>query len=263
MKKNLNRTLSILLIVLFIIGIFFLIYYIFFSLPAELKDSLGIRNAIEAEKITATTIKLLWWVGVELAIGLFIFILLSSQNKDTSDNIVHVEKFVQKQEKTIDITADERNVYKEKVSLLSQHITQLNRPLKEKIRVLLDGLCKELEASVGAAFMTVKIGEQRYIEFVTGYAYHLPDSQMLRYEFGEGLAGQVAKTGKAIIISEVPKDYITVVSGLGKATPRYMIILPIIANDNVMGVMEIASFEPLGDNELNFASEVAHAVVIS
>lgn len=260
MKKNLNRTLSILLIVLFIIGIFFLIYYIFFSLPAELKNSLGIRNAIEAEKITTTTIKLLWWVCLELAIGLFIFILLSSPHKDTKDNIVYIEKFVQKQEKNTDIAINEEDNYKQKANVLRQHISQLNRPMKEKMKVLLDGLCKELEASVGAAFMTVKIGEQRYIEFITGYAYHLPDSQMLRYEFGEGLAGQVAKSGKAISISEVPKDYITVVSGLGKATPKYMMILPIISNDNLLGVIEIASFKPLGEIEMNFATLVADAV---
>lgn len=260
MMKNLYRPLSILFIILFIIGIFFLIYHIFFALPADLKEVLGIKNAADAEKVTTISIRLLILVGVELAIGLLVFILLSMQNRDANDQLVYVEKFVQRQEKNTDTAIVEQNSYSEKAKLLSQHISQLNRPLKDKMKSLLEGLCKELEASVGAVFMTVRIEDKRYIEFTTGYAYHLPDSQLLRFEFGEGLAGQVAKSGKAVTISEVPQDYITIASGLGKATPKYMIILPIISGENVLGVIEIASFKPLGDTELDFAKEVVNAI---
>ncbi|TAH18566.1 MAG: GAF domain-containing protein [Cytophagales bacterium] len=258
--KNLYRPFSILFIVLFIAGIFFLIYYIFFSMPAELKEVLGIREAAETEKITSISIKLLLLVGAELAIGLFVFILLSVQNKDTNENIMYVEKYVQKQEKSIETNISEQNSYGEKAALLIQHITQLNRPFKDKMKALLDGLCKELEASVGASFITVRIEDKRYIEFVAGYAYHLPDSQLLRFEFGEGLAGQVAKSGKAICINDVPQDYITVISGLGKATPKYMMVLPIITGQSVMGVIEIASFNLLGEEELNFAKQVVEGI---
>lgn len=258
--KNLYRPFSILFIVLFIAGMFFLVYYIFFSMPAELKDVLGIREAAETEKIATISIKLLLLVGGELAIGLCVFILLSVQNRDTNENIMYVEKYVQKQEKSTEASIIEQNSYNEKAALLIQHITQLNRPLKDKMKSLLEGLCKELEASVGAAFITVRIEDRRYIEFIAGYAYHLPDSQLLRFEFGEGLAGQVAKSGKAICINDVPQDYITVVSGLGKATPKSMMVLPIIIGENVMGVIEIASFNSLGDEELNFAKQVVERI---
>jgi putative methionine-R-sulfoxide reductase with GAF domain len=258
--KNLYRPLSILFIVLFTIGIFFLIYYVFFAFPAELKDTLGIKNAVEAEKITAISIKMLLLVGVELAIGLLVFILLSMQNRDSNEQLVYVEKFVQKQEKGTDILIGEQNTYSEKAKLLGLHISQLNRPLKDKMKSLLEGLCKELEASVGVAFMSVKIEDRRYLEFTAGYAYHLPDSQLLRFEFGEGLAGQVAKSCRAISIQEVPQDYISIVSGLGKASPKSMIILPIIVGESVVGVIEIASFKPLGDVELSFAKEVVSSI---
>jgi len=199
-------------------------------------------------------------VGVELAIGLFVFILLSVQNRDTNEHIIYVEKYVQKQENTTEVNIAEQNTYTEKAKLLIQHIAQLNRPFKDKMKSLLEGLCKELEASVGAAFITVKIEDKRYIEFVAGYAYHLPDSQLLRFEFGEGLSGQVAKSGKAICINDVPQGYITVTSGLGKASPRYMMVLPLISGESVLGVIEIASFTPLGNNELDFAKQVVEAI---
>jgi putative methionine-R-sulfoxide reductase with GAF domain len=254
--KKLNRTLSILLIVVFIIGIFFLIYYIFFSFPAELKDTLGLRSATDAEKITSMSIKLLLIVGTELAIGLFIFVLLSSFGKNAvKENVVYVEKA--KQEKNGEAVAvSENSNYAERAKMIIQYIQQLHRPSREKVKTMLEELCKELEASVGAAFMTVKIEDKRYIDFVGGYAYHLPDSHLLRFEFGEGLAGQVAKSATPISISEVPQGYISVVSGLGKATPKYMIALPILSQDQVMGVIEIASFKPLGEKELAFVNEV-------
>jgi len=229
-------------------------------MPADLKDVLSIKSATEIEKITAISIKLLLLVGVELAIGLFVFILLSVQNRDTNEHIIYVEKYVQKQENITEVNIAEQNTYTEKAKLLIQHIAQLNRPFKDKMKSLLEGLCKELEASVGAAFITIKIEDKRYIEFVAGYAYHLPDSQLLRFEFGEGLSGQVAKSGKAVCINDVPQGYIIVMSGLGKASPKYMMVLPVISGESVLGVIEIASFTPLGNSELDFAKQVVEAI---
>lgn len=262
MTKKFKRTMSVVLISLFIIGIFFLIYYIFFSFPAELKDSLGLRNATDTEKITSLSIKLLLIVGVELAIGLFVFVLLSSfGNSPVKENIIYVEK--SKQEKNVETTSvSADNNYAEKANMIIQYVQQLHRPSREKVKTMLEELCKELEASVGAAFMTVKIEDKRYIDFIGGYAYHLPDSQLLRFEFGEGLAGQVAKSAKPIIVSEVPQGYISVVSGLGKATPKYMMALPIIANEQVLGVIEIASFKPMEEKELAFANQVIEGIGI-
>ena len=256
MTKKFKRTISVALISLFIVGIFFLIYYIFFAFPAELKDALGLKGATEAEKVTSLSIKLLLIVGAELAVGLFVFVLLSSFADSTvKENIVYIEKV--KQEKNGETTAIvAESTYAEKAKMIIQYIQQLHKPAREKVKTMLEELCKELEASVGAAFMTVKIEDKRYIDFIGGYAYHLPDSHLLRFEFGEGLAGQVAKSAKAIHISEVPQGYISVVSGLGKATPKYMIALPIISNEQVLGVIEIASFKPLGEKELAFANEV-------
>ncbi len=260
MKSSL-RPISIFAIIAFIMGVFFILYYVFFSFPADLKEALAIQNAAEIEKVKAISVRLLWIIGAQLALALFIFVLLSiDRRKNKVENVIYVEKYIQKQEKSTDALNSDNN-YADRINALTSYLSQLNRPLKEKFKYALEGLCKELEASIGAAFMTVRIEDKKYIEFVGGYAYHLPDSQYLRFEFGEGIAGQVAKSGKEINITAVPQGYITVISGLGKATPNYMMVIPVKSGENVLGVLEIASFKPFEEAELAFAKQVANAII--
>lgn len=65
---------------------------------------------------------------------------------------------------------------------------------------------------------------------------------------GEGINGQVVKNKKILIIDNVPENYVTVVSGLGEGTPKYLIFIPIISKDNVIGLIELASFIQFPEN---------------
>jgi len=79
----------------------------------------------------------------------------------------------------------------------------------------------------------------------------------LVYEFGEGLAGQVAKEGKSINITNVPQGYITVLSGLGSASPNALAIVPVQSADQVVGVLEVASFRPFSRSDENYLQALA------
>jgi putative methionine-R-sulfoxide reductase with GAF domain len=82
-------------------------------------------------------------------------------------------------------------------------------------------------------------------EFVaTGkYAYY---SNQLPPAFleGETIPGQVAKDKRIININNIPQNYFTVVSGLGKSSPGNLIIIPIVEKDETIGIIELASFVP-------------------
>lgn len=103
-------------------------------------------------------------------------------------------------------------------------------------------ICKELEASQAAAYVARQKKDTHYIELFATYAYHLPEGEKKTFRYGEGLAGQVAKEGKLINIDAVPEGYIQILSGLGNASPRHLIIIPLKEADTVIGVVEIASF---------------------
>ncbi len=118
-------------------------------------------------------------------------------------------------------------------------------------------IAKQLEASQGAFFIKKQKENTNVLSFIVGYAYHLPDSEVIEFEFGEGLSGQVAKEGKLINIHAVPEGYITILSGLGNATPSAMLIFPIKNGEEVLAVVELASFKDFSKEEENFIQELA------
>jgi putative methionine-R-sulfoxide reductase with GAF domain len=164
-----------------------------------------------------------------------------------------------------------------------QHVDSLNKPellekknmtpdhFKKKLgslgsdplhfsRKLLSLLAKEKEISQGVFFITDKKEGKSVLRFLSGYAFENPDTENLEIEFGEGFPGQVAKDGKLINISEVPDGYISIVSGLGKASPASIIIFPVINENEVLAVIELASFHKFTAEDENFFLEISASV---
>ena len=130
--------------------------------------------------------------------------------------------------------------------------------LKDLAKDFLWSVAKEFDASQGAFFITkTKEDGIHVIQFIAGYAYHLPESETIEFEFGEGLSGQVAKEGKLINIQTVPDGYIQILSGLGQSSPNSIIIFPIKKEEKVIAVVELASFKNFTKDDEDFLSELA------
>src|SRR4029450_9339937 len=72
---------------------------------------------------------------------------------------------------------------------------------------------------------------------------HLANSFRLR----EGLIGQCAYEKSRILLSNVPKDYIQISSGLGEAAPANIIVLPALFEGEVKAVIEVATFGEINE----------------
>ncbi len=112
----------------------------------------------------------------------------------------------------------------------------------EAFNEVLSKICHYTEASQAAAYRVQQGEEYRFIEMFASFAYHAPEGKTPTYRFGEGLAGQVAKQGERVVIDTVPEGYIEILSGLGQATPAHLLILPVKHEEDIVGVVEIASF---------------------
>lgn len=53
---------------------------------------------------------------------------------------------------------------------------------------------------------------------------------------------QAAANGKTLYVDDIPEGYIYVISGLGSASPKYLLIVPFKKQEQVIGMLEIASF---------------------
>lgn len=132
--------------------------------------------------------------------------------------------------------------------------------LKSITQKFIWAIAKALDASQGAFYIISTEGEKPFAKFESGYAYFVPDSQEVKFELGEGLVGQVAQSGEMININEVPNGYIQVISGLGKASPSSLIVYPILKQNKVVAVFEIASFHQFNEDEIELINQASSLV---
>src|SRR4029079_12152006 len=82
------------------------------------------------------------------------------------------------------------------------------------------------------------------------------------WRFGEGLVGQAALEGKRIVLNKVPADYIQITSALGEGPPNSIVVVPILFENEVKGVIELASFERFSGIQLAFLDQMLESLGI-
>lgn len=126
---------------------------------------------------------------------------------------------------------------------------------KEILDAGLHAICKQLGAGQGAIYTATEEEGKRIVELESGYALNIGESTTISYEFGEGLIGQAAAGGRSLYVDDVPEGYIKIVSGLGSASPKYLLIVAMKHDAGIMGVMEIASFTAISEDQRKFVEE--------
>ncbi|MEE1752093.1 HAMP domain-containing protein [Streptomyces sp. SP18CS02] len=123
-------------------------------------------------------------------------------------------------------------------------LMQGHRDLSVVAETIMDELTPLVNAQYGAFYLAVD-GE-RSIELTLVGSYGRPAGSPLdvRFKLGESLVGQAARSRRIIAVSAVPDGYVTLSSGLGQAEPGSLLLLPILVEDQVLGVIELASFTP-------------------
>jgi two-component system, sensor histidine kinase and response regulator len=91
--------------------------------------------------------------------------------------------------------------------------------------------------------------EQSRLSLLGSYAFRESEERGQSFALGEGLVGQCALDCAPIILSQAPADYIQIGSGLGEASPRAIAVLPVLHNERLLAVLELASFETFGARE--------------
>jgi hypothetical protein len=77
--------------------------------------------------------------------------------------------------------------------------------------------------------------------------YALTDRKPEPFTSGEGLPGQTAMNKTMSVLYDIPENYFKISSGLGNAQPRYLLIIPVVYNDQSIAVLELAAFKKPDD----------------
>jgi len=138
-------------------------------------------------------------------------------------------------------------------------LMQGQRELRTVSQLIMSELTPTVSAQHGAFFLAETPdddpGEVR-LRLIASYGYSrrsgVPDS----FALGEGLVGQAAIEKKSILISAAPADYIRISSGLGEARPANIIVMPLLFEEQLLGVIELASLAPYSEVHRTFLTQL-------
>jgi PAS domain S-box-containing protein len=102
--------------------------------------------------------------------------------------------------------------------------------------------------------------EDPFLELTSAYAYGKKKFEHKRIELGEGMLGQCFLENETSYVTHVPKDYTKITSGLGEATPRSLIMLPMRYDGKVVGIIELAYFKSLENYKRKFLEKVTESI---
>lgn len=141
-------------------------------------------------------------------------------------------------------------------------IRQLKSPGEKEIsKIILSCLSKSFEITQAELFLKEKTHDKEKFILSATYAIFIPEDKAIEFEPGEGLIGQVGKSGNHMHLKDLPEGYLNVKSGLGAADAANLLILPWKnKNNEVFAVLEIASFKPIDDEDISFLEKLGKKI---
>ncbi|MBN1118356.1 MAG: GAF domain-containing protein [Bacteroidales bacterium] len=99
-----------------------------------------------------------------------------------------------------------------------------------------------------------------FLEMTACYAFDRQKFIKRKIEIGEGLVGRCYQEQEKIFLTDIPADYIKISSGLGEDSPKCLLLVPLAYNDNIFGIMEIASFNVYQEFEIEFMERIGETI---
>ena len=146
------------------------------------------------------------------------------------------------------------------IAKFSDVLRQSTKDISELASLIIKGLVNYLEANQGGMFVINDERKDKIIELIASYAYSKERKKRKEFLMGEGLIGTCAVEKATIYMTEIPEDYISITSGLGGANPRSLLIVPLKFEENVLGVIELASFNKIEKHQIEFVEKIAESI---
>ena len=142
---------------------------------------------------------------------------------------------------------------------------EILRQSTSSISVLSNNIIKNLihflDANQGGLFLYNDSNKSNiHLELIASFAYNQERKKKKVIYMGEGLIGTCAIEKAPIYMTELPHDYLTINSGLGGANPVSLLIVPLKVEEQIFGVIEIASFKKMEQYEIEFVEKVSESI---
>jgi signal transduction histidine kinase/HAMP domain-containing protein len=139
-------------------------------------------------------------------------------------------------------------------------LLQGQRDLQAVTKLILSELAPLVSAHHGVFYMMDSQERDARLRMIASYGYRSSRKLPTSFLPGEGLVGQCALEKARIWLTDVPRDYIVVSSGLGAAPPTNIVVLPILFEQQVKAVIEIASLDRFTETHLSFLDQLMESI---
>ncbi len=184
---------------------------------------------------------------------------ISDDEDELGQSLLEMRENLQKARKE----QEERRKEDEINNWINQAITETsdifrkhNQNIKDLTFNTLQYLLDYLNVSQGGVYVKNDEEDEIYYELISAIAYGRDKLIEKKIKDEEGLVGRCAYEGLTVYMTEIPENYVNIKTGLGGANPRTILLVPIKSNDEVLGVIELISFNEFADYQIKMVEQI-------
>lgn len=189
-------------------------------------------------------------------------ILSQDDNLGKSMNILKDKMVQSKEEHEIRSKEDEiRNWINSGIATFNDLLRQDNSNITALSYLVIENMVEYINANQGGVFLVEEDEDgKKSIRLAASYAFNRRKYNKKKLEITEGLIGTCYQEKKPILLKNIPDDYLEITSGLGQSKPRNLYIVPLKIDEEVLSIIEIASFNEFEQRHLDFINKVADSI---
>jgi methyl-accepting chemotaxis protein len=175
---------------------------------------------------------------------------------------------MQKNLKEADTAAKQRHKEEEKQRWMTEGVARFSEILRQNFDSLdkhaeniILNLTNFLKANQGGLFIyNDENKNDPSIDLLACFAFERIKHLNKTIRPGEGLIGACFMEKETIYLTNIPEDFPNIVSGLGGALPKSVLIVPLKVENRILGIIELISFAEMQSHEIEFVEKIAESI---
>lgn len=170
----------------------------------------------------------------------------------------------QEQEDIRNLERKKLNWSQEGIALLGEVLRKSTENFEEYLFNIISSVVSYLKAAQGGIFLLNEDNpDEVFLELRMAYAYNKRKVLDAKIKIGESLVGRCFQEQELIYLTNLPEGYTLITSGLGDHDPKSLLLLPLMFENESLGVIEIASLHTFADFEMDFLRSIGERIASS
>jgi ligand-binding sensor domain-containing protein len=191
-------------------------------------------------------------------------LILETKIKEGQDELNEKKSEVEKQQKLLEEkerSEKEIRFFNSGLAIFSEILSKEKEDIAQLAQHLISKLVEYVEAHIGGIFILNDNDKDNPVLELTGsYAYEKEIIAKKNLLTEEGQVGACFKSKETVIMDKLPDDYMKIKSGLGEVKPRFLALIPLKLDTEILGVIELASFHEIEKYKINFIEKLSENI---